>query len=417
MTATKNSMTVGELVGKILGEGNPDFLKQALLTLVDQIMAAEVDQIVGAGKHERTEERSNHRNGTRARRWDTRVGTLELNIPKLRKGSYFPSFLEPRRRAEQAFVSIIQEAYVHGVSTRKVEDLVQAMGVENLSKSEVSRICEALDEQVDAFRNRELTRRYPYLWLDATHLKVREGGRVTSNAVVVAYALNDDGHREILGIEAGTSENEGFWMEFLRSLVERGLTGVQLVVSDAHVGLQKAIRSVLTGASWQRCTVHFMRNVQAKVPKSAQAMVTAAVRTIFVQPDRESADAQLDRVAETLEARHPEVSRMLWEAKEDILAHFAFPQLHWSKIRSTNLLERLNREIARRADVVGIFPNRKALLRLVGMVLVEQNDEWQAERRYLSLEALALLNLETIDGGEKALPEAMAALPPAARVA
>lgn len=416
MTTTKNSMTVGELVGKILGEGNTDFLREALMALVEQIMAVEVEHLIGAGRHERTEDRTNHRNGSRDRRWDTRVGTLNLAIPKLRKGSYFPNFLEPRRRSEQAFVNVIQEAYVHGVSTRKVEDLVQAMGVENLSKSEVSRICATLDEQVDAFRNRELTRAYPYLWLDATHLKVRDGGRVTSNAVVVAYALNDDGHREILGVDAGNSENEGFWLEFLRSLVARGLRGVQLVISDAHVGLQKAIRAVLTGASWQRCTVHFMRNVQAKVPKSAQAMVTAAVRTIFVQPDRTAADTQLDRVAETLKAKHREVSEMLWEAKEDILAHFEFPPSHWSKIRSTNLLERLNREITRRADVVGIFPNRAALLRLVGMVLVEQNDEWQAERRYLSLETLALLKLELLDG-DKPLPESVTALPSTSRVA
>lgn len=417
MTTTKNSMTVGEFVGKILGEGNPDFLRQALVTLVDQIMAVEVEHLIGAGKHERTEDRTNHRNGSRVRRWDTRVGTIDLAIPKLRKGSYMPSFLEPRRRSEQAFVSIIQEAYVHGVSTRKVEDLVQAMGVDNLSKSEVSRICASLDEQVEAFRNRPLTRGYPYLWLDATHLKVREGGRVTSNAIVVAYALNDDGHREILGLDAGNSENGAFWTEFLQSLVARGLRGVQLVISDAHVGLQKAIRSVLSGASWQRCTVHFMRNVQARVPKSAQAMVTAAVRTIFVQPDRAAADAQLDRVAETLKARHSDVSQMLWDAKEDILAHYAFPQSHWSKIRSTNLIERLNREIARRADVVGIFPNRASLLRLIGMVLVEQNDEWQAERRYLSVEAMALLKLEALDGGGVELPEAVTALPSAARVA
>lgn len=417
MTATSSSMTVGDLVGKILGEGNPDFLKQALMTLVDQIMTVEVDHIVGAGKHERTDERSNQRNGTRSRRWDTRVGTLELAIPKLRKGSYFPSFLEPRRRAEQAFVSIIQEAYVHGVSTRKVEDLVQAMGVENLSKSEVSRICAGLDEQVEAFRQRPLSRRYPYLWLDATHLKVREGGRVTSNAVVVAYALNDDGYRELVGVDAGCSENGDFWLEFLRGLVARGLTGVQLVVSDAHVGLTQAIRSVFTGASWQRCTVHFMRNVQAKVPKSAQAMVTAAVRTIFLQPDRAGADAQLNHIAEMLKPRYPEVSRMLWDAQEDVLAHFAFPPLHRSKIRSTNLLERLNREIARRADVVGIFPNRVALLRLVTMVLVEQHDEWQAERRYLSLDALAPLWKSATATLETTLPDALPALPAAAKAA
>lgn len=414
MTATQHSMTVGDLVGKILGEGNPDFLKQALMTLVDQFMTVEVNQLVGAGKHERTDERSNQRNGTRARRWDTRVGTLELAIPKLRKGAYFPSFLEPRRRAEQAFVSIIQEAYVHGVSTRKVEDLVQAMGVESLSKSEVSRICQGLDEQVEAFRQRPLTRRYPYLWLDATHLKVREGGRVTSNAVVVAYALNDDGYRELVGVDAGCSESESFWLEFLRGLVARGLTGVQLVVSDAHAGLTKAIRAVFAGAAWQRCTVHFMRNVQAKVPKSAQAMVTAAVRTIFLQPDRASADAQLKHIADMLAPRYPDVSRMLRDAQEDVLAHFAFPALHRSKIRSTNLLERLNREIARRADVVGIFPNRAALLRLVTMVLVEQHDEWQAERRYLSLEALAPILQQTFPstlphGAAAMLPEPTAA--------
>lgn len=417
MTATPPSMTVGDLVGKILGEGNPDFLKQALITLVDQIMTVEVDRLVGAGKHERSEERSNQRNGTRPRRWDTRVGTLELAIPKLRKGAYFPSFLEPRRRAEQAFVSIIQEAYVHGVSTRKVEDLVQAMGVESLSKSEVSRICAGLDEQVEAFRQRPLTRRYPYLWLDATHLKVREGGRVTSNAVVVAYALNDDGYRELVGVDAGCAESESFWLEFLRGLVDRGLTGVQLVVSDAHAGLTKAIRAVFAGAAWQRCTVHFVRNVQAKVPKSAQAMVTAAVRTIFLQADRASADAQLAHIAEMLRPRHPDVSRMLLDAQEDVLAHFAFPALHRSKIRSTNLLERLNREIGRRADVVGIFPNRAALLRLVTMVLVEQHDEWQAERRYLSLEALAPLWQPGGAALEKLLPETMAALPTASKAA
>jgi len=409
MTATANSMTVGDLVGKILGEGNPDFLKQALMTLVDQFMTVEVNQLVGAGKHEQADGRRNYRNGTRPRRWDTRVGTLELAIPKLRKGAYFPSFLEPRRRAEQAFVSIIQEAYVHGVSTRKVEDLVQAMGVESLSKSEVSRICQGLDEQVEAFRQRPLTRRYPYLWLDATHLKVREGGRVTSNAVVVAYALNDDGYRELVGVDAGCSESESFWLEFLRGLVARGLTGVQLVVSDAHAGLTKAIRTVFAGAAWQRCTVHFMRNVQAKVPKSAQAMVTAAVRTIFLQPDRASADAQLKHIADMLAPRYPDVSRMLRDAQEDVLAHFAFPALHRSKIRSTNLLERLNREIARRADVVGIFPNRAALLRLVTMVLVEQHDEWQAERRYLSLEALSPILQETFPS---TLPHGAAAMLP-----
>lgn len=388
----EKSMTVGALVGKILGEGNGDFLREALVALVEQVMDVEVGQLVGAASHERTENRQNQRNGYRDRRWDTRVGTVNLAIPKVRKGSYMPSFLEPRRRAEQALVSVIQEAYVHGVSTRKVEDLVQAMGIENLSKSEVSRLCATLDEQVETFRNRPLTRAYPYLWLDATHLKVREGGRVVSNAVVVAYALNEDGQREVIGIDVGSSENGAFWLDFLRSLVARGLHGVKLAISDAHQGLRKAIEVALEGASWQRCTVHFMRNVLARVPKSVQAMVSAAVRTIFLQADRAAADAQLACIAEMLQARHPEVSRMLWEAQEDILAHFAFPHSHRSKIRSTNLLERLNREIKRRGDVVGIFPNRSALLRLIGMVLIEQNDEWQADRRYLSLEALALLN-------------------------
>lgn len=387
----EKSMTVGALVGKILGEGNGDFLREALVAVVEQIMDLEVSQLVGAAPHERSENRQNQRNGHRERRWDTRVGTVNLAVPKVRKGSYLPSFLEPRRRAEQALVSVIQEAYVHGVSTRKVEDLVQAMGIENLSKSEVSRLCATLDEQVEAFRNRPLTRAYPYLWLDATHLKVREGGRVVSNAVVVAYALNDDGQREVIGVDVGSSENGAFWLEFIRGLVARGLHGVQLAISDAHQGLKKAIEVALEGASWQRCTVHFMRNVQARLSKSAYGMVSTVVRTIFAQPDRAAADATLELVARTLQDKHPEVSRMLWDAKEDLLAHYAFPESHRSKIRSTNLLERLNREIARRADVVGIFPNRAALLRLIGMVLVEQNDEWQVGRRYLSTDALALL--------------------------
>jgi transposase-like protein len=312
-------------------------------------------------------------------------------VPKLRQGSYFPSFLEPRRRAEQALVSVIQEAYVHGVSTRKVEKLVQGLGVENLSKSEVSRVCEELLAQVEKFRSRRLEGRYPYLWLDATHLKAREHGHVVSCAVLVAYALNDDGYREVLGVAVETAESEESWLSFLRGLVERGLTGVRLVISDAHPGLKKAIASTLVGASWQRCTVHFLRNVQGKVTKAQQGVVTAAVRTIFAQPDLSSAKEQLRRVADTLSAKHPQVAAMLEEAEEDILAYMGFPEAHWRQIRSTNLLERLNREIARRADVVGIFPNRSAVLRLVGMVLAEQHDEWQVGRRYLGLETLASL--------------------------
>ena len=409
MTTTNNSMTVGELVGKILGEGNPDFLKGALVALLDQVMAVEVSRLVGADAHERSAERTTHRNGYRERRFDTRVGTVDLAIPKLRKGTYFPSFLEPRCRSEEALLNVIQEAYVHGVSTRKVKDLVQALGVEGISKSEVSRICATLDEQVEAFRNRPLVKAYPYLWLDATHLKVRDGGRVVSNAVVVAYGLNEDGYREVLGLAIGASETEAFWVEFLRDLVGRGLHGVKLAISDAHKGLKTAIASVLSGASWQRCTVHFMRNVQGKVSKTAQGMVTATVRTIFLQPDLKSAVDQLERVAQMLEAKHPQVSEMLWEAQEDILAYMHFPEAHWRQIRSTNLLERLNKEIARRADVVGIFPNPASVVRLIGMVLAEQNDEWQLGRRYMSLETLALLRLQVLDGTKIALPEGMTA--------
>lgn len=410
MTTTKNSMTVGEFVGKILGEGNPDFLKGALVAFLNQVMAVEIGQLVGAEPHERADGRTNQRNGYRERRLDTRVGTVDLAIPKLRKGAYFPSFLEPRRRSEEALLNVIQEAYVHGVSTRKVSDLVRALGVEGVSRSEVSRICASLDEQVEAFRNRPLEKRYPYLWLDATHLKVREAGRVVSNAVVVAYGLNEDGYREVVGVSVGASENETFWMEFLRSLVERGLTGVQLAISDAHKGLKKAISTVLTGASWQRCTVHFMRNVQGKVTKSAQGMVTASVRTIFNQPDHGSAVAQLEKMAEMLQDRYPQVAEMLWEAMEDILAYMHFPESHWRQIRSTNLLERLNKEIARRSDVVGIFPNPASALRLIGMVLAEQNDEWQVGRRYMSQETLALMNLRVMEGTQAKLqaPHSMA---------
>lgn len=308
-------------------------------------------------------------------------------------------------------MSVIQEAYVHGVSTRKVEKLLQGLGVERLSKSEVSRVCAGLSEQVEAFRNRPLTRSYPYLWLDATYLKVREHGQVVSCAVLVAYGLNDDGFREVLSVAVGTSESEESWLSFLRELLGRGLTGVRLVISDAHQGLKKAIQATLAGAAWQRCSVHFMRNVCGKVSKSQQGVVMAAVRTIFAQPDQASAKEQLRRVADTLEAKHPQVAAMLEEAEADILAYMGFPEAHWRQIRSTNLLERLNREIKRRADVVGIFPNRAAVLRLIGMVLVEQDDEWQIGRRYLSLETLGALKplAPIVSLQEKALVEADAA--------
>lgn len=390
-TTEKNSITLGAVIGNLLAEGNGDFLQQAIAAVLTQVMAVEVERLTGAARHERSEGRQTHRNGYRERPFDTRVGTIDLAVPKVRQGSYFPSFLEPRRRVEEALLSVIQEAYVHGVSTRKVEKLVQGMGVERLSKSEVSRVCAGLSEQVEEFRNRPLTRAYPYLWLDATHLKVREHGSVVSCAVLVAYGLNDDGFREVLGVTVGVAESEESWMGFLRELLGRGLRGVRLVISDAHQGLKNAIAATLAGSAWQRCTVHFMRNVHGKVSKTQQGVVTAAVRTIFAQPDVTSAREQLRRVADTLVAKHPQVAAMLEEAEADILAYMAFPEAHWRQIRSTNLLERLNREIARRADVVGIFPNRDAVLRLIGMVLSEQHEEWQTGRRYLGLETLAAL--------------------------
>lgn len=407
MTTTKNRMPLSDELRKMLTEGSGDFLKEAMLALLTEFMEMQIAQMVGVGRHERSEQRLDQRNGYRERRFDTRVGSLDLAVPRLRKGNYMPSFLEPRSRAEQALLCVIQEAYVHGVSTRKVSDLLKAMGLEGISKSEVSRICQSLDEQVEIFRTRPLNQRYPYLWLDATYVKVREGGRVVSNAVVVAYAVNDEGYREVIGVSIGASETEAFWTEFLRGLVQRGLSGVQLVISDAHQGLKAAIAAVLTGASWQRCMVHFLRNVEGKVSKAAQGMVGAAVRTIFSQPDLEAARAQLERTAELLEKKHPQVAAMLLESPEDLLAHLHFPEAHHKQIRSTNCLERLNKEIKRRSDVVGIFPNPAAAIRLIGMVLVEQNDEWIASsKRYMSLESLEAFKLRVLDGGTPALPAA-----------
>jgi len=374
------------------GVDNVDFLREAVSTLVHALMEADVQRRIGAKPYERTPARTNYRNGVRHRDWDTRVGTVHLQIPKLRRGSYFPDFLEPRRRAEQALVAVVQEAYVHGVSTRKVDELVQALGMTGVSKSEVARICAGLDERVQAFRQRPLEGRYPYLWLDATYVKVREGDRVHSMALVVATGVRESGEREVLGLDVGLSEDGAFWTGFLRGLVARGLRGVQLVISDAHQGLREAIGAVLQGASWQRCRVHFMRNVLAQVPKSAQAMVAAFMRTIFAQPDARAARAQLGRVVEFLRERYPGAAAILEGGAEEVLAYMSFPREHWRQIHSTNPLERLHREIGRRADVVGIFPNRQAVLRLVGAVLMEQNDEWiAASRRYFSRSSLEKL--------------------------
>ena len=361
-----------------------DWLREVVHGLVQELMEAEVSTQIGAERYERTAERTAQRNGDRPWPWDTRLGTLELSIPKLRTGSYFPSWLEPRRRAEQALVAVVAEAYVHGVSTRKVEALVQALAIAGLSKSEVSRLAGALDEQVEAFRTRRLDAEDPYLWLDARYEHVRDGGRVVSMAVIVADGVRADGVREVLGLDVGLSEDVALWRASCQDLVARGVRGVTLVISDAHPGLKQAIREVFVGASWQRCRVHFLRNLLARVPKSAQAMVAATVRTIFQQPDRRAAQQQLAHVAEMLRDRFPHAVVLLVEAEEEILTFYDFPVEHRRQIASTNPLERLNKELKRRSAVVGIFPNRAAVLRLLGAILAEQNDEWLVGRRYFS---------------------------------
>lgn len=388
--ATDLSIALADLLDKTGADS--DFLREAIQLLAQALMELEVSRKIGAGRHERTSERVTQRNGYRNRRWDTRVGTIDLRIPKLRQGSYFPSLLEPRRRAEKALVAVVQEAYIHGVSTRKVDDLVQSLGMTGISKSEVSRLCSELDELVEAFRNRPLTGRYPYLWLDAKYIKVREGGRVLNMALVIAVGVINAGEREVLGLDVGLTEDAPFWTEFLRNLIRRGLNDVRLVISDAHEGLKEAIRKVLGGSSWQRCRVHFMRNLLSQVPKSAQQMVAALVRTIFAQPDKAAAHAQLAEVARSLAQRFPRAAQMLLDAEEEILTYMAFPNEHWRQLHSTNPLERLMREIGRRTDVVGIFPNRASLIRLAGAVLMEQHDEWMAAtRRYFSLESMSKL--------------------------
>ena len=385
---TEDRMALLELLRK--GEepaapgGEDDLLRRAVTWLVQQLMEAEVSAQIGAGPYERSAERSTHRNGHRTRPWDTRLGTLDLQLPKLRTGSYFPTFLEPRRRAEQALVAVVAEAYVHGVSTRKVEALMQSLGITAISKSEVSRLCAVLDTQVEAFRQRHLEAEYPYVWLDARYEHVREDGQVQSMAVVIAYGVRADGVRAVLGMDVTSGEHVVFWRAFLQSLVARGLRGVRLVVSDAHPGLKQAIREVFLGAAWQRCRVHFMRNLLVHVPKHAQAMVAATVRTIFAQPDRAAAHAQLSTVIEALEERFPKVVESLIAAEDEVLAFYDFPAEHRRQLASTNPLERLNKELKRRSAVVGIFPNRAAVIRLLGAVLAEQHDEWLVGRHYFS---------------------------------
>jgi len=389
---TTPTMDVLDVIRKRAADSDLDFLRETLQVVLRAVMDADVSTQIGADLHEHTPDRTAYRNGYRPRRWDTRAGTIDLRIPKLREGAYLPGFLEPRRRSEQALLAVIQQAYVEGVSTRRVEDLVQALGCDGISKSQVSRICGALDAQVQAFRERPLDQGpYPYVWLDALTQRVREGGRVVNIAVVVATAVNAQGKREILGLDTGASEDGAFWLSFLRSLAARGLSGVQLVVSDAHAGLKDAIAAVFSGASWQRCRTHFMTNLLTRVPKSAQPMVATVVRSIFEQPSAEEVRAQHTRVVEQLTPRFPDAATMLAGAADEVLAFAAFPQQHWRKIRSNNPQERLNLEIRRRTDVVGIFPNRAAVVRLVGAVLAEQHDEWIVGRRYLADESLRLI--------------------------
>jgi transposase-like protein len=381
-----------ELLRKAMIEQDADFLKEGVRVLSQALMEMEVQEHVGAAPHERSTERVGQRNGYRQRSWDTRVGTVELKVPRVRDSSYFPSLLEPRRKAERALSAVVQEAYVHGVSTRKVDELVKALGMGGISKSRVSELCEELDEEVERFRSRPLDGSYPYVWVDATYLKARQDGRVTSTAVVIAVGVNaQTGEREVLGLDVGPSEDGAFWSSFLRSLVARGLSGVRLVTSDAHRGLKDAIEKVLQGVCWQRCRVHFMRNALSLVPKAAQQMVGATIRTVFAQPDSRSAHQQWRKVADGFRGRFPKLSELMDEAEEDVLSYAAFPQEHWQKIWSNNPLERLNKEVKRRTNVVGIFPNEAAVIRLVGSILSEQHDEWQVAKRYFSAGSLAKL--------------------------
>ena len=384
---TNERMALLDLVEK---DADSDLVRDMLAFAAERMMEAEAEVAAGAAKGARTPLRDAHRNGYRAREWDTRAGRIELAIPRLRKGSYFPSFLEPRRTAEKALVAVIQEAYVHGVSTRSVDDLVKAMGAGGMSKSQVSRLCAEIDIRVNAFLSRPLEGAWPYLWLDATYIKVREGGRIISRAVIVAVAVNSDGKREVLGIAVGPSEAETFWTDFLRSLADRGLRGIKLVIADDHKGLRAAARRVFN-AGLQRCRVHWMRNALAHAPAKQRAAVAAMLKTIFAQETKAEAAAQWNVVADALREKQPKLGAMMDASREDVLAYMDFPKDHWPQISSTNPLERLNKEIKRRSDVVGIFPNDEAIIRLVGALMLETNDEWAVARRYMSLETLARL--------------------------
>jgi transposase-like protein len=384
---TDDRMALLELIEK---GADADLVRELLAFAAGRLMELEVEARTGAAAGTRSPDRLNHRNGYRERPWETRAGRIELAIPKLRKGSYFPSFLEPRRTAEKALTAVIQEAYVHGVSTRSVDDLVKAMGGAGVSKSQVSRLCAEIDARVDAFLGRPIEGAWPYLWIDATYVKVREAGRVVSVAVIIAVGVNTDGRREVLGVATGPSEAEPFWKAFLRSLADRGLRGVRLVVADDHKGLRAAAAKVFS-ATHQRCRVHWLRNALAHVPPKQRPAAVAMLKTIFAQESAEAAHAQWRQVTDALRERFPKLAELMEASREDVLAYMTFPREHWPQIASTNPLERLNGEIKRRTDVVGIFPNDRAVVRLVGALMLEQNDEWAVSRRYMSLESLAAL--------------------------
>jgi transposase-like protein len=383
---TDDKIALSSLLEK---SSDSSFLREMIGFAAERLMQLETGAICNAAPGERSADRQNQRNGYRDRDWETRAGTVELRIPKLRRGSYFPAFLEPRRMAEKALTAVIQEAYIQGISTRSVDDLVKAMGMEGVSKSQVSRLCGEIDERVNAFLTRPIEGDWPYVWLDATYIKVRRDHRIVSAAVIVAVGVNSDGRREVLGMTTGHSEAEPFWVEFLRSLARRGLRGVKLVISDAHEGLKAAITKVLS-ATWQRCRVHFMRNALSYAGKTQKRVVSAWVGTAFAQDDAAAARKQWRDVADQMRPRLPKLASLLDEAEADVLAYMDFPAQHRAKIHSTNPLERLNGEIKRRADVVGIFPNEAAVLRLIGALLLEQNDEWATQRaRYMTLETIA----------------------------
>ena len=408
----KVTMALLKHLRKLGVEDDADFLREAIQVLMQALIELEVSEQIGAGRYERRESRTTQRNGYRERGYETRVGEIDLRIPKLRQGAYFPSLLQPRKRSEKALLAVIQQAYIAGVSTRKVDDLVQAMGLSGIDKSKVSRICKQLDEVVQCFRQRPFEQAHPYLWLDALYLKVRQNHRIVNLAVVIAIGVRETGEREVLGFEVGASEEESFWLAFLRGLLDRGLKGVQLVISDAHSGLKAAIEAIFHGASWQRCRVHFMRNVLALIPKAEKAMLAALLRTIFAQPHREAATEQLGLVCDMLDKRWSKAAQLVRSAQDDILAYMAFPTEHWKRIYSNNPLERLNKEIKRRTQVVGVFPDVPSVMRLVGAVLVEIDDDWQAAtRRYFSQETMHKLYASE---PEELLATAAPTLPPVA---